>query len=589
MKITFPTLGRKELIYLFRLLFVLISFSPITKTYGQDVEQVYENAKNTVDQAFEKPFVISGGLSAGLNFNYVSGIDNRSDPFSYQLNANLNINLFQKVNIPLSFNFADSQIAYNYQLPSYKFYGMSPSYKWATLHVGNRTMELSPYSFSGQSFNGVGVELKPGKYQISAFYGQLQRASSPELLGVQNLQPIYERKGWGTKVGYESNGKKYALIVFKATDDENSIENTSTLFETRPSENLVLSGIFQQNLSSKLSIAIDYGFSILTRDKTALELEQDGNLLHGLINNNGSTNHYNAVKTSLNYQLNKTNAFRLNYERIDPGYRTLGSLYFQNDLENYTISSSSSFFKNALSLSGNLGVQRNNLNGNALNTAIRFVGNINASMRFNKKLNVNLSYSNFSATSVVQIIDPDSPTNEFTAQSLAQINQNANLNLNYSLNEENTSSLMGMFSYQNASSLRDEQTVESQASNFYLANLGYTFREPEKNIQIQGSILGNLGYINFRQILNIAPAASFATSFFEKKLQFSTRTSYTFGFNNHVLDNAIFTFQIISGYVFLEKHSLNLNLRFIHRLTKQNPLLPKFYETGGNLNYSFSF
>ena len=132
MKITFPTLGRKELIYLFRLLFVLISFSPITKTYGQDVEQVYENAKNTVDQAFEKPFVISGGLSAGLNFNYVSGIDNRSDPFSYQLNANLNINLFQKVNIPLSFNFADSQIAYNYQLPSYKFYGMSPSYKWAT-------------------------------------------------------------------------------------------------------------------------------------------------------------------------------------------------------------------------------------------------------------------------------------------------------------------------------------------------------------------------------------------------------------------------------------------------------------------------
>ena len=49
-----------------------------------------------------------------------------------------------------------------------------------------------------------------------------------------------------------------------------------------------------------------------------------------------SSAYYQAFKTSLDYQFERW-IMGVAYERIDPGYRTLGAYYFNNDLENVTV------------------------------------------------------------------------------------------------------------------------------------------------------------------------------------------------------------------------------------------------------------
>ena len=89
-----------------------------------------------------------------------------------------------------------------------------------------------------------------------------------------------------------------------------------------------------------------------------------------------STAYYNAYKAALNFN---AQAFMVGvgYERIDPGYRTLGAYYFNNDLENITLNFSTRLFKKQLSLSTNVGTSATTWTMTSSNTLRRGVGSVN--------------------------------------------------------------------------------------------------------------------------------------------------------------------------------------------------------------------
>lgn len=129
-------------------------------------------------------------------------MDDRRDPYSYFLSGNLNFDLYGW-SVPLSFTYSNQNLGY--QQP-FNQYGIHPTYKWATLHLGYSSMNFSPYTLSGHVFKGIGVELRPeGKFSYSAMYGRLQRAVELDTLidlsdTQQSAQPAFRRMGYGFKV-----------------------------------------------------------------------------------------------------------------------------------------------------------------------------------------------------------------------------------------------------------------------------------------------------------------------------------------------------------------------------------------------------
>ena len=77
------------------------------------------------------------------------------------------------LSLPFSFNV--SQYSESYEDPFTQF-GISPSYKWAKLHLGYRSIQFSPFVFDGQNFLGAGVELNPGSILLSFFLRKNQQS-----------------------------------------------------------------------------------------------------------------------------------------------------------------------------------------------------------------------------------------------------------------------------------------------------------------------------------------------------------------------------------------------------------------------------
>lgn len=167
-----------------------------------------------------------------------SGIDSRRDPYSYYASGNIAVSLYGW-SVPLSFALSNQSVTY--QQP-FNQYGIHPSYKWATGHIGYSSMSFSPYTLNGHIFKGVGLDLAPGdKFRFSAMYGRMLRAVQPDTTSGKGSTPSYKRMGYGFKAHY-GNAKYFGeLSLFHAKDDSASIRYIPEEENILPQENLVVS------------------------------------------------------------------------------------------------------------------------------------------------------------------------------------------------------------------------------------------------------------------------------------------------------------------------------------------------------------
>ncbi|MFN3875640.1 MAG: hypothetical protein ACK4L7_06980, partial [Flavobacteriales bacterium] len=106
---------------------------------------------------------LTGGLSA-FGAVYTTDLDApRLAPFSWGTSGRLNLSLYE-LQIPLSFVFSEKER--DFRQP-FNQYGLSPRYKWATAHIGHRTMHFSELTMSGQRFLGGGLEMTQGKFRFA--------------------------------------------------------------------------------------------------------------------------------------------------------------------------------------------------------------------------------------------------------------------------------------------------------------------------------------------------------------------------------------------------------------------------------------
>jgi hypothetical protein len=564
---------------------ILILALSVFNLKGQDLSQIGKG----------EAIKVNGGISVSQLFNSSFGGEQRRDPYNYYLNGSLNFSIYG-LSIPLTFNFSNQQ--FDFQQP-FNQYGVSPTYKWITLHAGYTSMSFSPYTLSGHLFLGGGVELRPdGPWSVNAMAGRLQKPIVADTAAGND--PMYQRLGYGTKVGYNGGDYQLDLILFKSKDDPNSIDFVPQESGILPEENMVIGLNGSTTLFSGFALSFEYAQSALSRNVTSevsdREVFAPFPSSNGLFTHRLSTSYYHAFKSNLNYG-GKGYTIGLGYERVDPEYKTHGAYYFNSDLENYTVNGATQLFNNKVSISTNVGLQRDNLADQKVNQMTRWVGAVNLNYTASDKLSLSTSYSNFQTYTNIRsqfedINNPNPFVQPTDTLNFTQISQNLNFNTNYVLKatEEKSSSLTANLSAQQTT---DEQggAVQNSGSMFYNGNFGYVSQWKPTELSFSASMNVSLQEATNMQNLTVGPVLSATKALMEKQLRLSLSSAINNSYSNQQLQNTIINCRLSATYSLKEKHNFSFTNAFINRKTVGGETSDSTIksEYNGTLTYSYQF
>ncbi len=536
-------------------------------------------------------FEINGGLSLTQIAYGVNGIDERRDPYNYFATGNVNINIYG-MSIPLAFTYSNQNSSF--QQPFNQF-GIAPTYKNWRAHLGYNSLTFSPYTLNGHIFLGGGLEYDQEKFHVKAVYGRFQKAVSPDTVNNPGLVPFFERRGYGVQLGYKNKGDFVDLNLFRGRDDENSISFIPEELGLLPEENLVMSLSGGKKIG-KFSVTGEYAGSGITRDvraeENSLEDENVFSYAGPLFTHRNSTEYYNAYRANVSYSSDTYN-LGMGYERVDPGYRTHGAYFFNNDLENITFNGSLRLFQGSLNLSANAGTQRNNLEDQEVNTMDRFIGSFNVNYQAGQKLNINGNYSNFTTYTFIRSefdnINQSSPIVQLDTLDFTQISQSANIATSYTLASDESKMRMVLLnlSYQQAT---DEQggVEQNTGSRFINGNITFTQTQFTSGLSLTGSVNYNQSTTMDIETTIFGPTVVLSKSLLQKKINASVSSSWNSTTVNGSRESDVYNLRLGGVYKISKHHNLNMNTIVLSR-TGSGEQSRDFTEYTITVGYNYNF
>lgn len=376
-----------------RLVFCVICFCLPSLTYIGA-----QNLENLSDQ---KPLQFYGSIALQGGIYQYSGLEARQAPNYWTLTGSPVLEVY---GVRLPFSFVLSNQHRTFQQP-FNQLGVTPTWKWIKVHAGYSAARFSPFTLAGRRFLGAGAELTPGKWRIGFISGRFQKAveADPSAAPVpgQFLSevpvPAFSRYGHAAKLGYGTT-KNYLDISFLKAADRVPFSIQDSLVSIRPQSNTVVGVSNRITFFKQLSLQSELAVSAYTRDQNADSISLDAPRLQKLINTffvpRMSSQLSTAVESHLNYR-GKWAGLKLSYRRIDPDFRSMGAYYFQNDVEQYTLSPQLQLFRRKVQLNGSLGIQHNNLNAVKTHTTNRIIGSAHVHLQPAKNWSIQGMYSNF--------------------------------------------------------------------------------------------------------------------------------------------------------------------------------------------------
>lgn len=507
-----------------------------------------------LDQVGKKDAVkINGGLNVNQVYrtNAASGID----PYALVVTGNLSASLYG-MSIPLSFAWSNNQ--WTYTQPFNQF-SISPSYKWATLHLGYSSMSFSPYSLSGHTFAGAGVDLTPSdKFKFSAMHGRLRKGLPGD--SAMGFDPQYRRMGSGFKTTYTFKSGEVGVHLFYGEDDTNKPADRIDSLGITPKENLVLGSTFMVRPFQRLTIRGEMSVTSLSHDRRiSSATDWDG----------AATFRYHTAKSDVAWST-AYGSLGAGIEYVEPGYETLGAYYTVNDFVNYTFNLATVLLRGKVSLAGSIGIRETNLDKQSDTDQKDVIQNINVGFNPGERFNMNLSYSNFyNYTHVRTLIEE---TNTHTDYELldtlqfTQINENINLSANWQMKKTETDkhSLNGNLNFQQATQNQSD-VAENADSRFINASGGYMWARPQQNL----SLGINMNYSRNKATSGVGeaygPVLFVRKSHFDKTWRNSLSLSWNGTYMDQVSTGNVMTARLGSNYTLKKKHLLNLSMAYSHR------------------------
>jgi hypothetical protein len=569
---------------------MVLLFALNSQAQNVDIEALRDRAKGIIHN--KKPFKFSGSINTNAVL-YTGNAGSGRDPFNYLLSGSLSVNIYNSVSIPLSFTFTNRGFSYNYQFPNVpNRLSLHPKYRWITAHIGDVAMTFSPYTLNGHQFRGLGFDLTPkGNWRYSVMYGQLQKPVPYQ--PSNGVIAAYKRMGYGAKIGYDKGTRKAIVSFFQAKDELNSLVLKPDSLQIYPKQNTSISLETSLPLRKNLVWKTEYGISVLTNDTRAPKFADNAqvNFLTKLFGGRTSTNAYNALKTQLNYTVGSS-TFGVGYERVDPGYQTLGAYYFNNDLENITLNFAQSLFKGKINIAGNVGYQRDDLDNKKSGGSIRRVGAVNLTYSGSKKMVTTFSYSNFQSYTNVkpqfQYINQLTPFNNLDTLDFRQISQNANFNINYALsdNKEKPQNLNINLSFQDAFDEQGGTISKGNSSQFFNFAGSWSISKIPKALTITSAVNVTYNTVGVDELLTLGPTLAINKQVFNKKVRTGVSMAYNTTINGSKVTNSTTSFRANADYVYKKKHNMGVN---IVGMRSSSPSSPSRTDITATINYSYTF
>ncbi len=532
------------------------------------------HAQNATSQAVK----LSGGLNAYAGLYQASGIDARNQATPFGLSGSVNVALPGGVSLPFSMVLGNQGASFR---QPFNQFGVSPTYKWATVHAGYRNVQFSPFTLAGHTFLGGGFEINPGKLRLGAVYGRFNKAISTDLANPDQALPSFKRTGYAVKLGYGTASNYVDLNLLNAADDQNSITPNESV---TPARNTVLGLTSRFTLVKKISFELDAAGSAYTRDTRAqlIPLEQ-GSLLKAFtifMPAQLSTQLTTAVQTAVGYQ-DKVFGLKLQYKRIDPNFQTMGAYYFQSDIVSYTVAPSFNLMNSKLRIMGSLGIQKDNLAQNKNAQTGRTVGSAVVSFNPSTAFGIDLQFSNYGISQQAglrPIID---------TLRLAQNNLSLMGNLRYNLQNDAVSHLFTLTATHQQLSDLNQKTAEFTQNQNQNVNVGYFFTHLESGFSANANVSYTQTFLPQDQTVRFyGPTVGVSHALLDKKLNVSASGSYLF--NQQLEQNG----QVINGsanasYQLGKRQNISLQLGYLNSNTGQPD--QKFNELRGSIGYGISF
>lgn len=529
------------------------------------------------------PFSINGSIGVTTSFYAVSGIPERQSPFAFGINANATMTVYG-IAMPFSFTWFNNSKA-GFSQPFNQF-GISPTYKWLTLHLGYRNLSFSEFTLSGYTFLGAGVEARPGKFRLGAIYGKFNQNSVYNLAMADSL-PRMTRTGWAAKVGYGTDKRFVDLSVLLIGDNTRNYDTTNIDPSLpAPEQNIAFGLTSNFDITDRLTFKFDGSYSFYTFNRAiSAGLPSDDFLLKlagNFIRVNYTSEYFTAFKTSLNYRFSPTTVSGIEYRRIDPGFRSMGSYFFNNDVEHITLNQSLALLQKKMNLRGSLGVQRDNLNGAKKSTVLRIIGAVTANCNINQNWTVDASFNNFS-------------TNQRAFRSalhdtllIYQVNKSVTLSPRFIKASEKISHMVML--NLNLSGLQDKNrtTSDMTETTTWMAMLIYNLGLPALKMNISSGL--NYTLMESRHFKNRLAGGNISVS----KTLLADKLSLSL--NNNAMMNKvnndtglIINSALGAAYRIHEKHSLSLNINLISNRFAAGSAVPTYNELRGDFDYVFTF
>lgn len=513
-----------------------------------------------------KPLKVNGGVSASTVFS--SGSSAGRQPFSWYLNGNVNTNILGRINLPFSFNLTNAGAGYSYPTMPNRL-SLHPGYKGVTAHIGDVAMTFSPYTLNGHQFTGIGLDIAPEPgWAISVMYGRLLRAVNYDSTN-KSILPTYKRMAYGAKLSLIQRDYTLYASFIKAWDSKDPLQYLPDTLGIYPKEDLAFSIGAIARPAKGMEFTVEYANSALKLDKRDYNRTPKGggsyNLLESVFMYDArNTQYYKAIRLGMNYAIHKS-VLGFGYERIDPGYQTLGAYYMNNDLENITVNLSQPMLHDKLTLSGNVGYQRDDLNHVKAGSTFRMVSAVNAAFRPNDKWNANFNYSNFQTYTHIkpqfEQINQTNPYEYMDTLNFKQISQSAALTLSYMFknNKKKAHNINVNLSVQDAADIQNDVLYKGNGSRFYNSSTGYTLLLIPKQISFMAAF--NLSYntIGRDDFLTLGPTLGVNARLFNRKVTGGFTSSYNQSANNGQQQGQVLNLRMNAGYMFKKKHNLNMN------------------------------
>jgi len=534
-----------------------------------------------IEQIGKDPIGLAGSIRLASDFYSVKGIDPRRSPSSWQLSGNASFQL-AGISFPFSFSFRDQQLSYG---ASFNQFGISPYYKWITVHAGWRSMSFSPYTMNGRTFLGGGIELSPGKFRFSGFYGKFKNllAVQDSIVYGSSTIPIYDRIAYGGKIGVGSEHSYFDLMVIKAWDDTNTPgvdedQANPYYYAYEPKENVIVGTSFKIRIIKKVDLYGNLAASGYT-ENTELEslYEPDIEYLENVYTLNASSRFALAGDAGIKVRI-KRNTIGLQYKRVEPYYSTLTTDYFYNDIENITAQFSTSTRKGQLRFSGNLGFEHNNLYDHQSVTSSRVIGAANVTVMPIAPLVISLRYSNYTQNSEsgLQVIND--------TLRLATTSANMGLMANYTLGSARNKSIAF---YAGRTTITDNSPIvrlDDLTTDMISASYSHSFTELD--LRVSPSLNYNRYLYPSSRQERIGAGLTVTKAFMEKKFSVSLGSNYSRNdidtFNNgYVISSRM-------GISFTPYKSGTINLSMQH-ISNQTILEDVFSEIRGRIQYTQKF